>query len=469
MTTTIGDRVEEAVREDGLALVTTDGRSMSWAEVFDEYSPALTAFARSRGAREPEDIVQDVFVAAVEQLPRFTGDRSGLRSLLFTITYRRIADDHRRSHRRPEHLVAEHRATPAPEPTIEQVIARDESTSTAIQAFSLLTERERQVIQMRILEDASPARVAQTLGLSAGNVRVIQARALAKLRAHLKSIGETGSGHAVIAGGTLTRFLRNLGRSPSPGDPLRPWIEELRAAFRRPTLEQTGAANIATLTPGRVSRIDQMADLAGSLFTTVVTSGAVRIGAIASVLALSALPVVGGGDGVPLDRPQPVAEVDEPSARPEPTPGGASLDVAERRIDSPGEDATDLPSPAVPESPPTPVSRFVPDDEAPPRAETGPVEAEEATRPVVVDQVVEPLVDDPAAPVVEEVVEVIQVVEDTTRSLVEDVMEPIVEETVDVVAEATPGLVDEIVEPLVEGATGTLESAIPEVGALLGR
>ncbi|HWL48785.1 MAG TPA: sigma-70 family RNA polymerase sigma factor, partial [Acidimicrobiia bacterium] len=95
--TTVDARVEGTARAHGTpALVTTGGAAMSWDEMFEEYAPAIRAYARSRGVRDPEDLVQDVFVAAVEQLPGFVGDRSGLRSLLFTIAYRRIADEHRR-------------------------------------------------------------------------------------------------------------------------------------------------------------------------------------------------------------------------------------------------------------------------------------------------------------------------------------------------------------------------------------
>ena len=80
-----------------MTLVISGGTALSWGEVFEEYAPALTAYARSRGVREPADLVQDVFVAAVERAPGFVGDRSGLRSLLFTIAFRQIADEHRGS------------------------------------------------------------------------------------------------------------------------------------------------------------------------------------------------------------------------------------------------------------------------------------------------------------------------------------------------------------------------------------
>jgi hypothetical protein len=90
VTSTIGDRAEDTARADaGLALVISDGTALSWRDVFDEYAPAIASYARSRGVRDVEDLVQDVFVAAVRQQEDFVGDRSGLRSLLFTIAYRR--------------------------------------------------------------------------------------------------------------------------------------------------------------------------------------------------------------------------------------------------------------------------------------------------------------------------------------------------------------------------------------------
>ncbi|HEX6286966.1 MAG TPA: sigma-70 family RNA polymerase sigma factor, partial [Acidimicrobiia bacterium] len=205
MISTIGDRAEEAARGSGnLALAISDGTQLSWSEMFDEFAPALTSYARSRGVREAEDLVQDVFVAAFKQLPGFVGDRSGLRSLLFTIAYRRIADHHRQRYRRRETLVADHPPRADPGPTVEQIVTLGDTAGRAVQALALLSDRERRVMEMRIFEEDSPANVGRALGLSSGNVRVIQARALAKIRKHLRSTGDNGFALPIVTYGALS-------------------------------------------------------------------------------------------------------------------------------------------------------------------------------------------------------------------------------------------------------------------------
>jgi RNA polymerase sigma-70 factor (ECF subfamily) len=218
VTSTIGDRAEDTVRADAQpALVGPDGKALSWGDLFDEHAPALNYYARSRGVREPEDLVQEVFVAAFKQLPRFNGDRSGLRSLLFAIAYRRIADHHRRCYRRPETLVAEHSPRPDPDPTLEQIIDLDETAGEAMQALTVLSERERRVLEMRIVDEDSPALVGGALGLSSGNVWVIRARALVKLRNHLRAMGEEGLPMPVFLLGALSDSVRFL-RTKLPAD-----------------------------------------------------------------------------------------------------------------------------------------------------------------------------------------------------------------------------------------------------------
>lgn len=209
-------------------LVLSDGTEMTWGEVFAEFSPALASYARSRGIREPEDLVQDVFVAAVDRDIEFRGDLAGLRSLLFTIAFRRIADEHRRWYRNRETLVPEHSPHPDPGPTVEEVVHVRETTGEAMEAFAALSERERRVLRMRFFEDVSPREVGKALGLSSGNVRVIQARALVKIRAYLRRM--TGESIPAIAIGVPVDFVRFLHAGPSDTGVVGTWLTEMRSA-----------------------------------------------------------------------------------------------------------------------------------------------------------------------------------------------------------------------------------------------
>ena len=68
-----------------------------WAleAIYREFHPPVLGFLRARAPGDAEDLASDVFIAAAEGLPRFSGDEEGFRSWLFTITYRKVGDSTR--------------------------------------------------------------------------------------------------------------------------------------------------------------------------------------------------------------------------------------------------------------------------------------------------------------------------------------------------------------------------------------
>lgn len=218
----------EASRRRGAraAVVTTDGTVWTWEDLYREFAGPIAGYARSRGVAAAEDLTQEVLKAAVERLDTFHGNDVGLRSWLFGIAHRRIADHYRRSYRRPEVLVADHEPRPATGQGVDERLLGRAEASAAFAAFSVVTERERTVLSRRILDEVSPDQVAKELGITSGNVRVIQARALRKIRAHLAA---TGTGVAVpvsaVGIGAMLQFVRDMGSAPSAGAAVVEWLE----------------------------------------------------------------------------------------------------------------------------------------------------------------------------------------------------------------------------------------------------
>jgi RNA polymerase sigma factor (sigma-70 family) len=201
-------------------------------------------------------------------MPRFDGDSSGLRSFLFTLAYRRIADDHRTKFRRREQLVADHEPTVDGGIDIENAFTSHEDAAEAMRALDILDDRERRVVELRIIEEASPAEVADVLGLSNGNVRVIQARALVKIRKYLES--RTGAMPSITL---VPAFLKGL-RSELPADgALAAWIERLQST-------STGA--VKTVAAGAGTAI-----AAGAASTTTVAGTILKIGLVAALATAS--------------------------------------------------------------------------------------------------------------------------------------------------------------------------------------
>jgi RNA polymerase sigma-70 factor (ECF subfamily) len=144
---------------------------------FQENAAKIYGFIYSKvGTRAAaEDLTSQVFLKAVRWL---AADRSGdsIRSWLYTTARTAIADYWREQTTRAQ----------VPLEEFEEVLflgsdAPAESRRTrewARRVLAALPEREGEVLRLRFLKGYSAAEVGQALGLSAGNVRVIQVRAL---------------------------------------------------------------------------------------------------------------------------------------------------------------------------------------------------------------------------------------------------------------------------------------------------
>lgn len=450
-------------------MVTTDGAAWSWDELFDQFAPTIHALARSRGVSSPEDIVQDVFATAVERFPRFDGDSSGLRSFLFTLVYRRIADEHRITHRRPERLVADHPHTPDERPGIEDSIADIESAREAMKALEILGEKERRVIEMRIIDEASPAEVAEALGLSNGNVRVIQARSLMKIRKYLESkSGSLPSISLVLA------FFESL-RSELPVDGgLAAWVETIRsetavgtaktAAAAGPAIA-AGTASTATIA-GTVLKVGLVVALATGSTSSTEPVSPDRLG------DLQPPPVVAPAMGriVSTDLTVPRAVVDDP------TPAIAVAPSASLNRHAPAAPTRDETEEAQPARDETEEAQPTRATEAETEVDVSNPDTGDGTQPIG-DHPVEPVVSEPVEPVIDEVSAVVDDVVETVEEVVEEVVgvveegvavvEETVEEVVTVVEEVADGVV-EVVDETTQTANETVESVVDDLTDGLG-
>lgn len=464
----------------------SDGTAISWQEVFDGFKPALTSYARSRGIRDPDDLVQDVFLAAVERHQDFEGDRTGLRSLLFTIAYRRIADHHRRSYRRPETLVADQQPAPDAGLSVEEVVNLNETASEAMVAFAALSLRERRVLQLRIFEEATPAEVGKALGLSTGNVRVIQARALSKVREYLKSWSGVNVTPTLAVAGIHLDFVRRL-FTPLPTDgALGAWIREVRSAAGvgdDPEFWRRGRDVTALVPP----HDDRVTESVSSLISTIAGPGAAKIGAILSVVALSASTASPPLSG-PVDEWTPedvtshstVVEESDPSRiAPEihgsaADPVGRADDLLSVKVDMSNEttgpgDIPGSPGAAEPiqgDVRPIGTATSTFEDSTSPQIDDVVAPIVEDTLDLVVDDVVVPLTEGTLELVVEDVAQ--PLLDDVATPLVEDVVQPLAEDTVETVIEKVTPLTEDVVTPRVDDVGSTLDETIDVFGGLLG-
>jgi RNA polymerase sigma-70 factor (ECF subfamily) len=159
-----------------------------WActELWVEFAPAVNAFLRARGSREPEDVTSEVFLALFDQLPRFSGGPAELRSFIFSIAYRRLVDELRMRTRRGEHAEFTAGIDPRSVPSAEQEAISRLGDASALDLLDQLPPDQRDVMVLRIVADLTIEQIAEVVGKRVGAVKALQRRALESLRKKLE-------------------------------------------------------------------------------------------------------------------------------------------------------------------------------------------------------------------------------------------------------------------------------------------
>ena len=155
-------------------------------KIFDLYSSALYKYAL-RLCGDPvmaDHIVGDVFAKLLDQLAEGNGPRDNLRSYLYEMTYHRMIDEARYARRRVSLEVATWPRHDADSPFLN---LEDQITFKQIlhAIQNRLTDDQRHVITLRFLEGFNLRETAAIIGKTADHVRVIQNRAIVKLRKFL--------------------------------------------------------------------------------------------------------------------------------------------------------------------------------------------------------------------------------------------------------------------------------------------
>ena len=138
---------------------------------------------RTRDADLSEDLTSSVFEKAWRSRRSFKG--GSVQAWLYRIARNLLTDHWRRKQDVPSSDI-----DALPEAVVEDTAGLELDQALAVrrlqQALAKLPPEMRSVVQLRFIERLPAKRVARQLGLSESNVRVIQYRALRKLRSFLK-------------------------------------------------------------------------------------------------------------------------------------------------------------------------------------------------------------------------------------------------------------------------------------------
>jgi len=175
------------------AVLTAARAGAAWAleRIYQALSPAVAGLFRAQGVDEPDDLTSDVFVGVLRNLAWFDGDAKGFRSWVFTIAYRRLADERRRGARRPATLPLAARPEPVAHDDVDAEVERALATERVRALCDRLAPAQRDVLLLRVFGDLTVDQVARVIGRSRGAVKALQRRGYTAIALLLEQEGVT--------------------------------------------------------------------------------------------------------------------------------------------------------------------------------------------------------------------------------------------------------------------------------------
>jgi RNA polymerase sigma-70 factor (ECF subfamily) len=160
------------------------GDKAAFGTLYDRYFAQIFRYLQVRcgNVQDAEDLAENVFIMAWEKLPSFKSRRGQFffRAWLFRIGHNMMIDRFRKGNR--EDSIEEMHGLPTQPARIEEGIVGREVEGRMLEAINSLDERAQQVITARFVSGLTHEETAHMLQTSAGNVRIIQFRALKQLK-----------------------------------------------------------------------------------------------------------------------------------------------------------------------------------------------------------------------------------------------------------------------------------------------
>ncbi len=165
------------------------GDAACFGRLYDHYlTPIYRFIALKVGTRqEAEDLAHEVFVSAWQKLPTYQVQGFPFSSWLYKIARNRVIDYYRtkKVHVSIDDEVAVDEDLFAAQSGVDEALDTGLDIAAVKEAMQQLTPEQREVVQLRFLDELSPAEIAKVLDKREGTVRIIQHRAILKLKSIL--------------------------------------------------------------------------------------------------------------------------------------------------------------------------------------------------------------------------------------------------------------------------------------------
>jgi len=161
------------------------GGEWALAELFRTTQPPLLRYLGARLGADAEDVTSQVWLEAARSLRSFEGDEAAFRRWIFTIAHRRMANEVRNRQRRRSAATPDEallRAAPAASSVEDDALDAAAGDRAAALIAAVLPPDLAEIVLLRVVAGLTAEEVGEITGRRAGTVRVLQHRALRRLR-----------------------------------------------------------------------------------------------------------------------------------------------------------------------------------------------------------------------------------------------------------------------------------------------
>jgi len=164
-----------------------EGEASAFGTLYDKYQPRIFRFIflKVSHREEAEDLTHQVFLSAWQNVERFVDEGLPFSSWLYRIARNKVIDFYR-THRRATTLESVPEEILVADENIEGLAEKKLKIENVYRALQELTDEQRDVILLRFVDELSYEEIAASLKRNQTTIRVIQYRAIKKIKKVLK-------------------------------------------------------------------------------------------------------------------------------------------------------------------------------------------------------------------------------------------------------------------------------------------
>ena len=159
------------------------------AALFVKLQPMVQRYCRARIGRsgngsysEADDVTQEICLGVLGALKKFPDAPSSFVPFVYGIASHKVADHYRRTTRDRSDLTANIPDGVDPTPDPEQQAMAEDERGRLLRQFRTLPRKHQDILRLRLIVGLSAQETGHHIGMTAAQVRVVQHRALNKLR-----------------------------------------------------------------------------------------------------------------------------------------------------------------------------------------------------------------------------------------------------------------------------------------------